>query len=107
MMSGTVTGIDARLRAGIWRRSCPRTRVGPCVGIGAVGGALVTGVVRSQASRIPNAMSAMSGTVRGIDGLPRADIWRRSCRQKFVDACDRIAAVSDAVVTGVARCDVS
>ena len=48
-MSGRTLGTCEKPAAGIRRRSCPRTRVGQCAGVGAVAGARVTGVVRMHA----------------------------------------------------------
>ena len=48
-MSGRTLGTCEQPAAGIRRRSCPLTWVGQCAGVGAVAGALVTGVVRMHA----------------------------------------------------------
>ncbi len=57
-ISGTSQIIGVRVAAGISRRPWPQTCIGKCAGVGAVAGALVTGVVRMHAPEFPNAMSA-------------------------------------------------
>ena len=70
-MSGTSKIIGARVAAGIWRRSCPRTCIGQCVGVGAVPGRFVTGLVRMPAPGC-RTRSRRSGRRNRVGAMPQA-----------------------------------